>query len=106
MGRGQTVLQPAMAMTHPMRYKTHHDGVGIALGWHTDTRHGSAITWHNGATGGFHSFVGFDTNTRRGVVVLSNSGASIDDIGRHILNEGNPIEYSTAAPTPPAHAGH
>ena len=106
MGRTTTALQAAMAMTHPMRYSTHRDGVGIGLGWHTDSRHGSAITWHNGATGGFHSFIGFDTNTRRGVVVLANSGASIDDIGRHILHEGNPVKWSTPAVTTPAHAGH
>ncbi len=45
------------------------------------------IIWHNGGTGGFHSFVGFDKNKRIGVVVLSNSTNDIDDIGLHLLEE-------------------
>jgi D-alanyl-D-alanine-carboxypeptidase/D-alanyl-D-alanine-endopeptidase len=29
--------------------------------------------WHNGGTGGFGSFLGFDPERERGVVVLTNS---------------------------------
>lgn len=50
----------------------------IGYGWHID---GESLTWHNGATGGFSSWISFDRNTRRGVIVLSNTMLSVDDLG-------------------------
>ncbi|HEX7184527.1 MAG TPA: DUF3471 domain-containing protein, partial [Thermoanaerobaculia bacterium] len=44
------------------------------------------IAWHNGGTGGYRSFLGFDKAKGIGVVVLSNSESDIDDIGLHLLN--------------------
>jgi hypothetical protein len=49
------------------------------------------MIWHNGGTGGYHSFIGLDQKNRRGVVVLSNSANDIDDIGRHLLVSQYPI---------------
>lgn len=46
------------------------------LGWLIDPR-GRHI--HNGGTSGSRSFVGFDTKTRRGVVVLASTGTSLVD---------------------------
>lgn len=43
------------------------------------------ILLHNGGTGGFISFIGFNKNTDVGVVVLANSVNVVDDIGIHIL---------------------
>ena len=43
--------------------------------------------WHNGATGGFCSFLGFTTDGRFGVLVLSNTSADVDPIGVGILRE-------------------
>jgi D-alanyl-D-alanine-carboxypeptidase/D-alanyl-D-alanine-endopeptidase len=42
--------------------------------------------WHNGATGGFHAFCGFDPKTKTGVVVLVNSTDDIDALGLHLLD--------------------
>jgi hypothetical protein len=47
--------------------------------------------WHNGGTGGFHSFCGFDPVSRTGVVVLANSTEDIDDIGFHLLDASLPL---------------
>ncbi len=49
---------------------------------------GRDVVWHNGGTGGYRSFIGFDPKTRVGVVVLSNAGtnAGVDDIGRHLID--------------------
>lgn len=58
-------------------------GTKIGLGWHIFNRYGTEIVWHNGGTGGYRSFAGFDR--QRGVVVLSNSENDIDDIGLHFL---------------------
>jgi len=60
---------------------------------------GREIVGHNGATGGFRSFVGYDPKERIGVVVLSNTStpSGIDDIGFHLLNPNAPL----ANPEPP-----
>jgi len=52
------------------------------------TSGGKTIVWHNGGTGGYRSFIGFNRAARTGVVVLSNAGtvAGIDDIGLHLLD--------------------
>jgi D-alanyl-D-alanine-carboxypeptidase/D-alanyl-D-alanine-endopeptidase len=63
----------------------------VALGWHVSPgpEGGPAgeIVWHNGATGGFHSFVGFDKARGVGVVVLVNTASEVggDDIAMHLL---------------------
>jgi CubicO group peptidase (beta-lactamase class C family) len=56
--------------------------------------------WHNGGTGGFRSFAGFDPIARTGVVVLSNAFTpnGVDDLAGHIWNPNVPL----ANPEPPA----
>jgi D-alanyl-D-alanine-carboxypeptidase/D-alanyl-D-alanine-endopeptidase len=48
----------------------------VGYGWQlTRTLQGQLdFVWHNGGTGGFVSFVGFDRNNGNGVVMLSSSG--------------------------------
>jgi D-alanyl-D-alanine-carboxypeptidase/D-alanyl-D-alanine-endopeptidase len=67
----------------------------IGLVWHTLTK--SRIIWHNGQTGGYHSFIGISADRTRGIVILSNVSVSIDDIGFHWLEPS--IEL-----IPPRHA--
>jgi len=70
----------------------------VALGWHVSPRPGAPgepadeIVWHNGGTGGFRSFVGFDKARGVGVVVLMNASNDIggDDIGMYVL-AGAPV---------------
>ncbi len=62
------------------------------LGWFTSTVGGRDITWQNGATGGFTSYIAFDRDSRRGVVVLANTDRSVDTIGRQLL--GLPADRS------------
>jgi serine-type D-Ala-D-Ala carboxypeptidase/endopeptidase len=59
----------------------------IALGWLVLTDEKATVIWHNGGTGGYRTFLGFDPATRTGVGVLSNTStaAGIDDIGQHLL---------------------
>ena len=54
---------------------------------------------HDGATGGFCSFIGYDPKERIGVVVLSNAStpSGVVDIGLHLLNPKFPL----ANPEPP-----
>ena len=65
----------------------------IAYAWHIQTKDGSSIIWHNGGTGGYRSYMGYDPKARVGVVVLANisTQAGEDDIGRHLLNASYPL---------------
>ncbi len=49
------------------------------------------IVWKNGGTWGQTSFLGLDPKRRTAVVVLSNSHASVDDIGFHALDRARPL---------------
>jgi len=60
----------------------------IGLGWHILERDGRSIVWHNGGTGGFHSFIAFERDSGRAVVVLANASQDIDDIGLFVLGAG------------------
>lgn len=54
----------------PRHWLARHQAVG--LGWNITERKGRQLLWHNGATGGFNSFVGLLPEQRFGVVVLVN----------------------------------
>jgi CubicO group peptidase (beta-lactamase class C family) len=86
LGEAKTLAKP-MARMIAARRPTGTAGMDIALGWHIATIDGRDIVWHNGGTGGFRSYIGFDPKRRVGVVVLSNAStnAGVDDIGRHLL---------------------
>ncbi|WP_075088220.1 serine hydrolase [Verrucomicrobium spinosum] len=59
-----------------------------ALGWQlTRLKNGDELTWHNGGTFGFSSFCGFVRNRDFGVVVLSNSGESVDGLAAKVLRK-------------------
>jgi CubicO group peptidase (beta-lactamase class C family) len=92
-GIGKLPLAPAMAAMLATRRATGIPGLEIALGWHISTRNGREIVWHNGGTGGYRSWIGFDPKSRTGVVVLSNTStaAGVDDIGAHLLDPAVPL---------------
>ena len=52
----------------------------IALGWIIATEGNRDFVWHNGATGGYASFIGFDAEAGEGIVILSNSQLSVDNL--------------------------
>jgi CubicO group peptidase (beta-lactamase class C family) len=58
----------------------------MGLGWHFDRlRQGKDFVWHNGATGGYRSYMAVAPTEQAGVVVLSNCNKSVDGIGRSAL---------------------
>jgi CubicO group peptidase (beta-lactamase class C family) len=93
LGYTKSGLAPAMAAMLKVRRPTGTAGLEIALGWHIFARDGKEIIWHNGGTGGYRSFVGYDPKARVGVVVLSNTftNAGVDDIGVHLLDARAPL---------------
>ena len=84
-GTAPSPLAAAMKTQLATRRPTTIPHVQIALGWHTLDYYDREIFWHNGGTGGYHSFVAFDPKTHTAAVVLSNSANDIDDIGRHLI---------------------
>jgi CubicO group peptidase (beta-lactamase class C family) len=61
-------------------------GGRVRLGWQeAEAGPGVLALWHNGGTGGYRSFVGFEPGSRVGVVVLSNSANDVDPIGMALL---------------------
>lgn len=63
----------------------------IGLAWHVLQKPDAEIVWHNGGTGGFRSFVGFACAQKRGIILLTNTAQSIDDIGFHFLDAQIPL---------------
>jgi CubicO group peptidase (beta-lactamase class C family) len=80
-----TPLEKAMALAQQPRFPSGLNGVmQIGLVWETNTR--SGITWHNGQTGGYHAFMGFNRAKGFGVVVLSNiADMDVDTVAVHLL---------------------
>jgi CubicO group peptidase (beta-lactamase class C family) len=61
--------------------------VRIGAAWMTLPHHGRSITWHDGATGGFSSWIGVDRAAGVGVVVLSARAGAVDRPGFRLLEE-------------------
>jgi serine-type D-Ala-D-Ala carboxypeptidase/endopeptidase len=72
----------------------------VALGWHIMKTPNGEIIWHNGGTGGYRSFMGYNPRTRVGVIALSNTSTpgGVDDIGRHLLDASLPLTQSAPPP--------
>lgn len=93
-----TPLAGDLRETQGPRERFGGEGRFVGLGWMIRKRYGRTIRWHNGGTGGYRTFVGFDPQQRRGVVVLSNAANSVDDIGFHLLDP----RFALASIEPPA----
>ncbi|HEX8615185.1 MAG TPA: serine hydrolase [Telluria sp.] len=92
-------LYPAMQATHkPQHLLGKPPGEYIGLGWHILDKFGSHIVWHNGGTAGYRTYIGFDPDTQRGVVLMSNSHSGSDDIARRALNRAFPMTIYTVPP--------
>ncbi len=72
----------------------------IGYGWFTDRVDGREVTWHNGGTGGFSAWVGFDRGAGRGVVVLGNTDQEVDPLGWWLLQATDPAGTSAAGEVP------
>lgn len=79
---------PGLAALDPVRDFSR--GVRIGGGWITISARGRAVTWHNGGTGGFRSWLGVDRQAGCGVVVLSATSRSVDRCGFRLLEDVAP----------------
>lgn len=93
LGYIKTPLAPAMEAELSIRRPAGGPDMQIAYNWFIQTKDGKSIVWHNGGTGGYRTYMGFDPKNRTGVVVLSNiaSATGPDDIGKHLLDASYPL---------------
>jgi CubicO group peptidase (beta-lactamase class C family) len=91
LGYRESPLAPAMKAMFEVRRR--HGQTEIGLGWMISSVHDREIAAHDGGTGGFRAWVGYDPKERLGVVVLSNAATPIGvfDIGIHLLDPKWPI---------------
>ncbi len=99
---GGDALHRAMAQA-----RSAHTMHNVGLGWE---RGNHGIVFKAGSTWGFSSFVGLDPARQTAIVLLSNSHASVDDIGFHALDSSRPLtpvrrEIRLAAPLLDRYAG-
>ena len=76
-------LQEAINLTHKTTFNKDKNVIG--LGWVLPSKTNSNLYFHNGGTGGFRSFAGFDKERQIGIVILSNATESVDGIGFGLL---------------------
>ena len=90
-GNRESPLAPAMKAMLEVRRPVGQTEMG--LGWFLNSADSKEIAVHNGGTGGFRSFVGYDPKERIGVVALSNASTliGVDDIAVHLLNPKAPL---------------
>lgn len=86
MGLRTSQLLPAMQTTHQARMDADSPNVQIGLGWHIRTVNGEQIIWHEGGTGGYYSFAGFNPRNQVGVAILTNTRRTLDEIGFRLLS--------------------
>jgi CubicO group peptidase (beta-lactamase class C family) len=77
-------LGETLAFAREVRYTPPAAGAHrLGLGWHISP---AGVHWHNGQTGGYHSFVAVDTAHGRAVVVLADTATGeVDGLGDAIL---------------------
>lgn len=88
LGLASSPLDEAIALTQQVR----GEFPGIGLGWSVSGTEENKIYAHNGGTGGYRTFTGFSVADKRGVIVMTNSTDSPDDVGIHLMVEDYPLK--------------
>jgi D-alanyl-D-alanine-carboxypeptidase/D-alanyl-D-alanine-endopeptidase len=83
-------LSAALRRSHGKQRNAGDPDTDIGLGWFITKTPAGEIVWHNGETGGYHSFMGLNLKNKSGVAILHNSSADIDDIGFYLLDNRLP----------------
>ncbi|MGO1384720.1 MAG: serine hydrolase domain-containing protein [Arachnia sp.] len=59
----------------------------IGYAWFTEQLEGREITWHNGGTGGYSSFLALDMQRKTAIVILGGTAGGVDDAALVALGE-------------------
>jgi serine-type D-Ala-D-Ala carboxypeptidase/endopeptidase len=86
MGEIESPLNSALQKCHEQQFSP-MPKFSVGFGWILSNSNAADIVWHNGGTGGFRSYLGFNLKTQKGVVILSNSTEDWpDEFGLLILD--------------------
>ena len=104
MRAGQADVKPVSGGTltelhTPQRLTDDKWDMAVGLGWHI--KHGEKsgdLVWHNGGMAGYHSFIGFFPKQKVGVIVLTNCGKSVDEIGGWLAKTASEAAQGTVLP--------
>jgi D-alanyl-D-alanine-carboxypeptidase/D-alanyl-D-alanine-endopeptidase len=81
-------LEPNMdfiQLTHKQTTGFDNNGAKVSLAWFTTEHEDGSYLWHNGGTGGFRAFMGFDQVNNKGIVILENTTNGMDSLGNAYL---------------------
>jgi CubicO group peptidase (beta-lactamase class C family) len=78
----QSELSKAIKLTHQITY---NKDIKLGLGWHMIVVNGIEYYFHDGATFGCSSFMAFNREKKLGIIILSNSGISTNDLGVNLI---------------------
>lgn len=73
-----------MRQTHLVRGSVGKD-MSIGMNWLIRSMNGREVVWHNGGTGGYRTWLGFDTKAGIAAIVLANSAIGNDDLGFELV---------------------
>jgi CubicO group peptidase (beta-lactamase class C family) len=103
MGRRASPLDAAIRSS---QQPIHPEGARpMAMGWMIAPLNGQPVLVHEGGTGGFSSFVAFNADHSRGVIVLSDTALTslggLSSVGLHLLDQRIPLGKPRLAMDPP-----
>lgn len=81
----ETALSKAFQLTHRITYNK--NDLKLGLGWHMIVVNNVEYYFHDGGTYGCSSFLAFNAAKKLAVVVLSNCGASVTNVGADIIKK-------------------
>lgn len=81
----QTPLKDAISLTHKQTTSLDGQGPKVGLGWFINETENGSYLWHTGGTGGFRTFIGFNKENQKGIVILENTANGMDAIGDAFL---------------------
>lgn len=102
-GLDKTPLESAIRASHVVHFENGDGASDVALGWLVQKKEPKMI-WHNGGTGGYHSFAGFSPQEKIGVVVLAGSATGhVDTLGTRLIEllttgEAEPLKLPKTVP--------
>jgi D-alanyl-D-alanine-carboxypeptidase/D-alanyl-D-alanine-endopeptidase len=93
LGTRESAITPALAQTQ--RQVATVGSTTMGMNWILSTVNGRTIVAHGGGTGGYSTYVGFDRDAKRAVVLLSDTALTslggLGMMGRHLLDPSGPI---------------
>lgn len=79
-------LENEFELTQALTIKNSPSATKISLAWVHNSSDNKDFLMHDGGTGGFRSFIGFDKQNKKGIVILANTVFDMNEIGYHYLN--------------------